>query len=72
MDDTPTSAEAPAPEIPPAVSDLLGMWRENARLTAEVERLRAALEDIATVRGLAADLQARARAALNLSQEPRT
>jgi uncharacterized small protein (DUF1192 family) len=35
---------------------------------AEVERLRAALKDIATVRGLAADLQARARAAL---KEPR-
>jgi len=36
---------------------------------AENERLRAALKDIATVRGLAADLQARARAAL---KEPRT
>ena len=33
-------------------------------LRAEVERLRAALTDIATVRGLAADLQARAGAAL--------
>jgi hypothetical protein len=38
---------------------------EAARLVEENERLRAALEDIATVRGLAADLQARARAALH-------
>lgn len=35
----------------------------------EITKLRAALTDIATVRGLAADLQARARAAL---KEPRT
>jgi hypothetical protein len=33
---------------------------EITRLREEVERLRAALTDIATVRGLAADLQARA------------
>jgi len=41
---------------------------EIARLKEEVARMRTALTDIATVRGLAADLQARARAALT---EPR-